>query len=162
MTVTEAEHIIDLVSTALQDESHLYGQHPVSALQGYDIFDILTALKLRIANEFLLLSRRPDFEQQFSEGLRLYDNIPWQIMHSFVADDQLGQIGARPVMSAVDPATMQLDKRFASAETGSSFGDYCKSIGSKDPSYWQHIYERIGIECTSRSTPGNLPVTFNA
>jgi len=158
MTIAEAECILDLVSAALQDKTHPYGQHPVSALQGHDIFDILMALKLRIANEFLQFAHRSDFEEQFSDGLKLYDSVPWQIMRSFVADDQLGQIGARPVMSAVDPTTMQLDRRFSSAETGSSFGGFCKSLGSKEPNYWQHVYERIGIEYTSDSPCGNDPV----
>ncbi len=113
-----------------------------------DIFEIMTALKLRIANEFLQLSGRPDFEQQFADGLKLYDSIPWQIMQSFVADDQVGQIGAPLVMSAVDPATMQLDKHFASVETGSSFGEFCKSMDPTAANYWQRIYDRIGIEFT--------------
>src|SRR5882757_5337231 len=116
-TIQEAERILDIVSAALQEASH---PHPVSALQGYDIFDICIALKLRIANEFLLLSRRPDFDARFSEGLRLYQSLPWQVMSSFVADDQLGQSGAKLVISAVDQATMQLDKDFASIETASS------------------------------------------
>ena len=147
MTIAEAERILDLVSAALQDETHR-GQHPVSALQGYDIFAIMTALKLRIANEFLQLSGRPDFDQQFADGLKLYDSIPWQIMQSFVADDQVGEIGAPLVMSAVDPATMQLDKRFASVETGSSFGDFCKSLDPTAANYWRRVYDRLGIECT--------------
>ena len=158
MTIHEAWRILNIVSAALQDESHPYGQHPISSLQGYDIFDILVALKLRIANEFLQLVHRSDFEQQFAEGLKLYDNIPWQIMRSFVADDQVGQIGARPVLSAVDPTTMQLDKRFASIETGSSFGDFCRSLGPEEASYWQLVYERLGIESTLGSPRGNLPV----
>ncbi len=162
MTIREAENILNVVSAALQDETHPYGQHPVSALHGYDIFEILTALRLRIANEFLQLVHRSDFDQQFSDGLRLYDSIPWQIMRSFVADDQLGQISAKPVMSAVDPTTMQLDKHVASMETGSSFGDFCKSLGSKEPNYWQYVYERISIEYTRDSPRGNLPVSVKA
>jgi hypothetical protein len=158
MTMQEAERILDIVSAALQDKSHERGLHPVSALQGYDIFDIITASKLRIANEFLLLSGRSDFDAQFSDGLKLYDQLPWLIMGSFVADDQVGQIGAKLAMSMVDPATMQLDKRFASVETGSSFGEFCKSLGATEPNYWQRVYERIGIEHTSESPRGNLPV----
>jgi hypothetical protein len=162
MTVHEAERILDIVSAALQDETHPPGRHPVSPLQGYDIFDIMTALKLRIANEFLLLSGRPDFEAQFAEGLKLYDSIPWQIMSTFVADDQLGQIGAKLVMSAVDPATIKLDKRFAEIETGSSFGDFCRSVGAGEPNYWQYVYERAGIDYTSDSPSGNRPIRLNA
>jgi hypothetical protein len=78
-------------------------------------------------------------------------------MRSFVADNQIGQIGAKPVLSAVDPTTMKLDSRFASLETASSFGDYCKSLGAENPNYWKHVYERIGIEYTSESPCGDLP-----
>ena len=82
-------------------------------------------------------------------------------MGSFVVDGQVGQIGAKLAMNMVDPATMQLDKRLASDETGSSFGDFCKSLGATEPNYWQHVYDRIGIEYTSDSPRGNRPVAIN-
>jgi hypothetical protein len=158
MTISEAEHILDIVSAALQDDSHPFGRHPISSLKGYDMFSILTALKLRIANEFLQLVHRADFEKQFADGLKLYDSIPWQIMSSFVEDDQVGKIGAAPVLSPIDRTTMKFsDARLASIETGTSFADYCKSVGPKDPNYWQKIYARIGIEHTATSPRGNLP-----
>jgi hypothetical protein len=159
MTILEAERILDAVSEALQDDSHPHGHHPISALKGYGMFDILIALKLRIANEFLQLAHRVDFERQFAEGLTLYDKIPWQIMGSFVADDQVGQVGARFVLSAIDPATMKPDARFAAVETGSSFGEYCRSVGTEDPNYWKLIYSRIGVDYTSESPRGNSPAT---
>jgi hypothetical protein len=158
MTVSEAERLLDILTAVLQNDRYPRGQRPVSALHGFDIFDVMTALKLRIANEFLQLSGRPDFDQQFAEGLKLYDGVPWSVMSMFVADDQLGQIGARRVMSAVDPATMQLDKRLASIETGSSFGDFCKALGRNEADYWKHVYQRIGIDYTSDSPRGNRPV----
>jgi hypothetical protein len=157
MTINEAEHILDIVSAALQDESHPYG-HPVSALQGYDLFDIITALKLRIANEYLLFYGQPDFEELFSEGIRLYDSVPWSIMGTFVADDDVGKIGAKRPMCMVDRETMALDKRFASMESGSQFGNFCKSLSATDPDYWRHVYEHIGIGYTPYSPHGNEPV----
>ena len=160
MSIHEAYHVVDIVSAVLQNQNR-YAQIPVSALQGYDLSHIDTALKLRIANEYLLLSDQPDFEQSFSEGLKLYSGVPWSIMAAVVADEQFGQIGAKRVMSAIDPATMQLDKDFASIETGSSFGNFCKSLGATDPNYWEHVYERIGIEHTSDSPRGNRPFVLN-
>ena len=65
MTMAEAESILDIVSVALRDISHRH--HPVSALRGHDIYQICTALKLRIANELLLLAGRNDFEKQFKD-----------------------------------------------------------------------------------------------
>ena len=103
MTIAEAENILDIVSTALRDISHRH--HPVSALRGYDFFQICTALKLRVANELLHLARRADFAVQFANGLKLYDGIPWQLM-MFVADDQVDNIDATGAFNQVDPSSM--------------------------------------------------------
>ena len=54
MTMVEAESIINIVSEALLDTSHR--RHHVSALKGHDIYSILTAAKLCIAKEFMVLS----------------------------------------------------------------------------------------------------------
>lgn len=132
-------------------------------LRGYDIYQIITALKLRIANEFLLLSHRTDFDDQFAEGLKLYGSVPWQIMRSFVPDDQVDSIGANPVFNPIDRSTMQWkDQRLASDETAPSFGDYCRSVGPEDPAYWQKIYARLGLEYTTTSPRGNDPVKTGA
>ena len=55
MTVSEAYYIFQIVCAELQNESHRH--HPVSALKGYDILQICTALKLIIANEALVLKQ---------------------------------------------------------------------------------------------------------
>lgn len=143
MTITEADEILNVVSSALQDTSHRH--HPVSALQGYDLQDICIALKLRIANERLQLAHMPDFEMQFAEGLKLYDSIPWQIMMSFVPDDQVDDISALGVFNPIDPCTMAFkNARLAGMETGASFGEYCKSLAPEDPHYWEKVFARIG------------------
>lgn len=157
MTIAEAEKILDIVYSALQDTSHRH--HPVSALKGNDIYQICAALKLQIANEFLLLAHRDDFDQQFAEGLRLYDGIPWIIVTTFVADDLVDERFAEGVFNLIEPSTMDFkDERFASEETGTSFGDYCKNIGPNDPNYWRKIYARVGLEYTAGSPKANDPV----
>jgi hypothetical protein len=157
MTISEAEKILDIVNTALEDTSHRH--YPVSSLKGYDIYQIYTALKLRIANELLHLAHRVDFDEQFADRLKLHAGLPWLIMR-FVPDDQVDSITAVGVFNPIDPSTMTFkDDRLSYEETGSSFGDYCKSVGSKDPIYWQKIYTRLGLEYTSRSPKGNYPVT---
>jgi hypothetical protein len=157
MTMAEAESIINILYAELQDTSHPH--HPVSALKGYDIYQICTAFKLRIANEFLLLVGRDDFEKQFADGLKHYDAGPGIVILSFVPDHQVDSPFADLVFNPIDPSTMKFkDKRLASEETGSSFGEYCKSVGPKDPIYWQKIYTRLGLEYTSRSPKGNYPV----
>lgn len=159
MTLSEAEKILDIVSAALQDTSHRH--HPVSALKGYDIYQICTAIKLRIANEFLLLANRADFDGRFTEGLNLYDSIPYHVMR-FVPDNQVNNIDAEMVFNPIDPLTMNYkDERLAAEETVSSFGEYCKSVGSKDLIYWQKIYTRLGLQYTSESPKENDPVYEN-
>ena len=143
MTIPEAEKILDIVSAALQDIQHRH--HPISALKGYDISQICIALKLQIANEFLYLADRDDFDSQFAEGLKLYGGIPWQIIR-FVPDNQVENIITTPVFTLDDLSPL---------ETPESFGDYCKHIGANDPIYWQKIYTRLGLEYTSASPRGN-------
>ena len=156
MTMAEAESILDIVSVALRDISHRH--HPVSALKGHDIYQICTALKLRIANEFLLLAGRNDFGKQFEDGLKLYDSIPFTIMGSFVPDDQVDSIMAVGVFNPIDSSTMTFkDKRLDDEELASSFGNCCKSLRTNDPIYWQKVYTRLGLEYTSTSPKGNTP-----
>jgi hypothetical protein len=151
MTILEAEEIIDIVTAALQDEGGHRGR-PVSALKGHDIYDIITALRLRVANEFLQLAERSDFEEQYGAGLEFYDGVPWLIMSSFVPDDQVDNLLARGVFNPIDPSSMTFkDKRLASDETISSFGEYCKSLGCNDPNYWMKVFARIGLEHTASS-----------
>jgi len=174
MTMQEAEHILDVAIAALQEESPP-PFHPISSLRGYDVFQIDMALKLWVANEFLILSERDDFEKQFAEGIQLYDPIPLHIVTLFVADDEIAklrklepgthefkQLAAEISPTPLDSSTMTFkDDKLASLETVSSFGDYCKSIGPRDPIYWQKIYTRIGLEYTSQSPRGNKPAQLS-
>ena len=158
MTVSEASYIFDIVCEVLQDTSRRH--IPVSALRGYDIYQICTAFKLQIANEFLILAHRSDFAQRFEDGVKLYDGGPGIIILNVVPDDQVDSIGARLVFNPVDPSTMTYkDQRLAREETGASFAEYCKSVGSEDPLYWQKIYTRLGLDYTSISPQGNDPVS---
>ena len=173
MTILEAEQILDIVSTALREKS-LHNFHPISSLKGYDVFKIDAALKLRIANEFLILAEMPNFEEKFSEGIDLYDSIPFHIVTLFVPDNELEKLNRLPRDSseyrkqniAISPSPLNdsmdfKDERLASLETPSSFGDYCKNVGTKDKLYWQKIYTRIGLEYTSTSPRGNDPVPLS-
>lgn len=151
MTIVEAEHIFYILCIALQDTSHRH--HPVSALEGYDIYQICTALKLKIANEFLLLTGRGDFDEKFSEAVEYYEAGPGYVISLFVPDDQVDvdAITAKPAFDFQDP-------RYLSQETMSSFARYCRSVGVESPIYWQMIYTRLGLEYTSSSPKRNEPV----
>lgn len=128
MTISEAEHILDILRSALESSD-------CSRLKAYDLFQIDTALKLRIANEYLFLRRKDTFEEQFASGLKLYGGMPFKL--GLLFDE----------FNPIDSSTMDFkDKRVAALETASSFGDYCRSIRPEDPDYWKKIYARIGLE----------------
>lgn len=161
MTLREAEKIFDIVTDVLQDDTHPH--IPLSALKGYDIYQVSTALKLRIANEFLLLASRDDFEKKFEDGLKLYESGPLLVAMRVVPDDQVDDIWAQGAFDLIDPDTMTFaDKRLADEETASSFGQYCKSVGETDPLYWQKIYTRLNLDYTSTSPLKNNPIFLNA
>lgn len=152
MTISEAEQIYDIVHAAFQATSHRH--HPVSALEGYDIYQICIAFRLRIAGEFLLFSGREDFEKNFADGLEHSGCIPGMLPLCFVPDDQVDSVCAEMAFCDVQTGRFK-DKRLDSVETADSFGAFCKSVGSKDPLYWQKIYTRLGLEYTSISPKGN-------
>jgi Family of unknown function (DUF6804) len=156
MTAAEAERIVEIVSDALQLEGHRH--RPVSALMGYDLGQICTALKLCIANEFLLIENgfRPDLD--LAEGAALYDSIPWSVVSGFVPDDQVDSVvPERAFADVIDASTMKLRGPFATEETGTSLARFCESIGPGDPDYWRKVYARIGLEYTPASPTGNRP-----
>ncbi len=156
MTMAEAYSILDVVAVALRDISHRH--HPVSALKGHDIYQICTAIKLRIVNEVLLFAGRNDFQKLFEDWLKLDDSVFWTIVRSFVPDDQVDSITAVGVFNPIDPSTMTFkDQRWGDEELASSFCHYCRGLGTNDPIYWQKVYTRLGLEYTSTSPKGNTP-----
>jgi len=172
MTILEAEQILDIVSAAFQEETEPSRLYPISVLKGYDVFQIDIALKLRIARVFLVLAKKSNFDEKFSEVINTCGSIPLNIVQLFVPDGELEKLSKLPLGSPefrkqrmeITPEVFDVqtktfkDKHLASMETASSFGDYCKYIGSEDPLYWQKIYTRIGLKHTSTSPRGNQPV----
>jgi hypothetical protein len=172
LTIEKAEYIIDVVSRALQNTDYPRF-HPLSLLKGIDVLQIVAALKLRLANEFLVLSESDDFEKRFSEGVRLYSGIPLHIVTDFIPDLKMaGFQGLEPgsmefkkyvikVMPRVfDSQTNRfIDERLNDLETIASFGEFCRYLGPDHPDFWREVYERIEIEYTSDCPQGNLPVS---
>ncbi|MCX5717391.1 MAG: hypothetical protein NTW44_03600 [Nitrospirae bacterium] len=189
MTIEEAEHIIGIVATALigdgtssngeKKRGHFCRHYePISILQGYDIFQIDIALKLRLANWFLFHADRSDFEEQFAEDM-MCCRLPFGSLSYFIPYDLIAKLEQLDVLSktlsrdsleflkreqtvnrevsAYDRWILENEK-FLSLETTQSFGDFCKSIGATDPIYWQKIYTRLGLEYTSSAPKGNAPV----
>ena len=189
MTISEAEHIINITVAALLEEQtssngedqknhflEYYCHKPISTLQGYDVFQIDIALKLRLANMFLFLAEKNDFKERFAEEIKIC-TLPRLSLCKFIPDDlmtkleQLNELSKTLPQDSPEflkrnlPVTGELlafkerkDKKLLSLETASSFGEYCRCVGANDPIYWQKIYTRIGIEYTSTSPKGNTPV----
>ena len=64
-------------------------------------------------------------------------------------------VGPKRGVGLFDLATGKSDDHFASVETPSAFGAFCKGLGSVDPNYWQRVYEHLGIKHTPHSPQGN-------
>lgn len=180
MTVPEAEHVIDLVVSALDRRNDKIDDwwksyKSRSVFQGYDFYQIDIALKLRIANAFLFLSRRPNFEEQFAKEVQ-FCTIPILPLSLFIPDEVMAKISKwvkasemlpkdsieyietkHEIMSEVfvHEKWFLEDEKFLATETSESFADYCKNIGADDLIYWQKIYTRLGLEYTSTSPRGN-------
>jgi hypothetical protein len=189
MTIVEAEHIIDILAKALMENgplrfynvehksSHMWRCYkPISTLQGYDVFQIDKALKLRIANMFLHLSRRNDFEEQFAKEIGIC-TLPTHCLEDFLPDDLMAKTEhlakSSKTISREKFEHCQLsvlkeiiahnewfitDKKFLSRESSESFGNYCKSLGADDPLFWQKIYTRIGLPYSGDAPQQNHPV----
>jgi hypothetical protein len=147
MTIPEAYRLNDILSAAFQDTtSDPY--IPVSALEGYDIVQICTAFKLKIANELLLLTGRDNFEERFAELVQHYEKVPLLVMMTVMPDDQIDVDGVGLAFDCMDP-------QYLSQELVSSFATYCRHVGPDNPLYWQMIYTRLGLEYTSTSPQKN-------
>jgi len=187
MTISEAEHVIDIVVAVLlqepttskgEDKRSCYWHNytRLSILQGYDVFQIDTALKLRLANMFLFLAKENDFEEKFTKEIRIC-TLPAPALSLFIPDDlmakyeqldKLSKTLSRDSLEFLERETSINEefvafrngwrKKLLPLETASSFGKYCRCVGANDPIYWQKVYTRIGIEYTSTSPKGNTPV----
>ncbi len=105
MTISEAEHIIDIFAEALQKEQpnikgakeeSYYWKHyryylPRSILQGYDVFQFDIALKLRIANRYLFYANRNNFEELFAKEIKLC-KLPIAALGRFIPDALLAKL----------------------------------------------------------------------
>jgi len=167
MSINEAESIIDLISSALQDNryGHLL---PISLLGNYNIYDIDTALKLRVAREFLAAFNGSISLEEFENLVEnVYGSALLNIYPRLVSDNKLDEL------SALQPGTREYfrkemeielnahnengfkDDKFSSLETIASFSAFCKEISGDDPLYWQKVYTRLGLRYTEKSPQAN-------
>ena len=150
----EAVRIVGIVQAALQEECERF--HPVSALKGYSIRQIDSAMKLHVANEVLISGHRADFSKFFEEGLKLYGGAVMSAMLTFVADEDVNKRGASVSFPLIDEHTRKINPEFADIEQTESFGQFCLAMGADNPAYWQKVYERIGLRYGAHAPQANF------
>lgn len=170
LAFAEAEKIlVDVVSNAFQRDDGL-PFHRQSTLLGHDVFQVDKALKLRIANDLLVINAIDRPIEEFNTRCDEWASVPLQILTQFAPDAELDELQKIPVGSREYAAkTVEImpspldsdgfkDSRVASLETLPSFGAFCKQVGVKGPMYWQKIYTRLELAYTTSSPRANNPV----
>ncbi len=165
MTLKEADKIIEIVSSAFHRETRTQF-HKLSELQGYDIFDIDIALKLRTAQDYLESQRSNNGEEAFKKAVNTYEVSLMAVLSLFADDEKVDQLEQLPENSPEyiqTRCTMMTERtktshpdyeRWAKLETVSSFANFCRYIGAADPLYWQKIYTHLELEYISDSPRG--------
>lgn len=167
MTLLESENILDIVSEALLAES-ISSFHPLSSLKGFSLYEIDTALKLRCAHEYLYLSLKGNYSDEFESIKNKFGGIPFSIESLFVEDSKLQKLQQlepnsreyRSYKIKISPNPLNSsfefkDQKSGELETIDSVCNYCEYLGNSDKLYWQKIYTRIGLEYTSDSPSKN-------
>jgi hypothetical protein len=162
LTPETAEPILDIVSVALQRDELPF--IPRSALRGHDVYEIDTALKLRIANEFLWLAHKGR-EAEIEARAEQWGAIPYHVAMQVVDDEKLIPFRRLEkdsreylqLLVEVSPVTTA-DERINSLEMLSSFAKFCRHVGALDPLYWQRIYTRLDLPYGKGCPSGNDPV----
>jgi hypothetical protein len=171
MTLEQSFSIVEMVADALAaKEPNDLHFHPLRRLQGYDIIHIDLALKLRLANDYLIFSKKLDFDSKYAKSVKMYGEINWGILTIFTDDDKFDHLISltgtpeyRRYIIELFPDNYDLetnkfkDDRINHLETMDSFGNFCKVIGFERPDFWIQVYRRIGLEYTSEAPQGNIP-----
>ena len=147
MDIAEAERIMEAVQDILLNNGAR--QAGAQALQGYELLDVIAAVKLRVANElqYLIATKR---EHLFRSGLDLYDTASSHLSLAVMADDTLK---LDPSFRYLDSDNKITDPRVAESETVGSFGAHCLII-EDEPDYWKRVYYRIGLAYRQTSPQG--------
>jgi len=157
MAFEECQAVVAMVIRVLSAERaslHI----PVSALEGYDLLHVDLALKLDLANAYLLTLPRSDSEEMFDGYVKDSSGCVGSLGLQVSRDDEVDRLDAQPIFAMIDPGTMKCKEEWASRETTECFADFCRSLGGNDPLYWQKVYTRLGLEYASESPRGNLPI----
>ncbi len=174
ITIKNSYEIIDVIGEPEFDNSARKNHH-VFANIGYSEFVVSQAIKLGLANEFLLISSRINekskAEKLFSGSFRHHESDYLFNLEDFMSYDEMDHLfdlkfESSEFRQALNKIRCELaefkekDDSFFNEiffESITSFGYYCISIGVSDPNYWENIYDRIGLNYTSNCPNGNEP-----
>lgn len=154
MTIQKALDIVDIVTPLMINRSkenrYYFGY---SELKGYDIIDVVNALKLFNAfNNFQKgILQKIDKDKILMDAN--YDNaFVINFCSSLVPDNILTELNKYKYRSSeyiakVSELTNELDtlKKLGDIETVESFIRYCTEIGWDDSDYWLKVFYRLGL-----------------
>jgi hypothetical protein len=106
----------------------------------YTPVQIDAALKIGIAQMYLILAKGKASEKQFAE---------------YVNASNPGLLSLQGWFETIDPKTMKMYPELGCLETAESFANYCRTVGPNASDYWRKVYERIGLEFTADCPQGN-------
>lgn len=155
MTIQKALDIIDIITPLMinssQEDRHYFGY---SELKGYDIIDVVNALKLFNAFNYFQKGILQKIDQDKIIRDANYNNsLVIYLCDSLVSDYIITELnkykyGSTEYISKVCKLVdhTEFDKFMSSgSETIESFLRYCIKIGWDDPDYWTKVYYRLGL-----------------
>lgn len=157
MTLDKAEVIAKILTDVLSVKSPII-HYRMSVLKGFSFNEITTALKLRLAREFWLCKNDSLSLMEFQRRVDSYSEVALFMPSHFVSDSTIDAFyklcnDSNDFNSAMDwlhdewlKEKNQAYKDLDDKEDIASFANYCKSVGAKNPLYWQKIYTRLSLE----------------
>jgi hypothetical protein len=155
ISLNEAYRIIDLYSEViLNREENNYNPICFSALQRYDFCDLDNALKVQLAfivfkkrnkiadAEFYRLASENDATLLLASNTFAPDNIVQQLIK---IDESDPDYIIKKIDLLRDNSKNEAFTKLAQTEMHKSFLDYCLSFEESDSSYWENIFDRIGV-----------------
>ncbi len=157
MSYNTADKIILIYADLLINNSKLgqFEKYSYSILDGYDLIDILNALKLTTAyrvytTEYIDDRKLDEFNRYADEdGASLtqffFFFYPEEVVSELKNLDPNDKKSLIESIKLTENSQSELKLLYGKEETVKSFLDYCLHIGNSNPNFWELIYNRIGI-----------------
>jgi len=154
MSYITADKIVDLYSGLLINIKNLrqYQKYGYSDLKGYDVIDIVNAMKLIIAYRFFNNEKIEDTNNYVSAASSAISAFSTQFFPDEIAQ-KLKLIDLTDDRQAVldyfkltrDSDLLEMNKLLNPQETPESFLKFCTFLGTTNTDYWETVYSRLGI-----------------